>query len=266
MNQPSNPRAGRLVPARPSLTRRTARLLLPALALLGLGGVAAADGAHEAGPVYRAAQVADPVRPAVAPEVTPSSAQPTPTPSPTVSALPAAPTTVSASVTPQVSAPPSAPAAARVLPPAGAVAPAEPEVEGALPVEKGEYRRSATFGATGSWSRYHTGIDFAAATGTPVSAVTAGVVVESSAGSWAGTHVVVEAEDGSHTLYAHLSVKSVAPGDAVAAGDRIGAVGETGRSFGAHLHLEYYEPGVRPGDVYEASDPADLLGRLGLSL
>lgn len=259
MNQPSSPRAGRLVPARPSLTRRTARLLLPALALLGLGGVAAADGAHEAGPVYRAPQMAEPVRPAAAPKVTPSSQRPAPTPVPAVSVKP---TPVKAPAPAKA----TAPAAAQQLPPAGAVAPAEPEVEGALPVEKGEYRRSATFGATGSWSRYHTGIDFAAATGTTVSAVTAGVVVESTAGSWAGTHVVVEAEDGSHTLYAHLSAKSVQPGDEVAAGEEIGAVGETGRSFGAHLHLEYYEPGVRPGDVYEASDPADLLGRLGLSL
>lgn len=139
-------------------------------------------------------------------------------------------------------------------------------VDGAsLPLAKGTYRLSAQFGATGSWSRYHTGMDFSAPTGTPVYAVVDGTVVESSAGGWAGTHVIIEAADGSHTLYAHLSAKTVAPGTKVTAGQQIGNVGETGRAFGAHLHFEYYTPGTRPGDVYSASNPAAFLKELGLT-
>ncbi|AQP48652.1 hypothetical protein BW730_15220 [Tessaracoccus aquimaris] len=140
-------------------------------------------------------------------------------------------------------------------------------VDGAsLPLAKGTYRLSAQFGATGSWSRYHTGMDFSAPTGTPVFAVVDGTVVESSAGGWAGTHVIIEAADGSHTLYAHLSAKTVTPGTKVTAGQQIGKVGETGRAFGAHLHFEYYTPGTRPGDVYSASNPAAFLKELGLTL
>ncbi len=139
-------------------------------------------------------------------------------------------------------------------------------VDGAsMPLAKGAYRLSAQFGATGSWSRYHTGMDFSAPTGTPVYAVVDGTVVESSAGGWAGTHVIIEAADGSHTLYAHLSAKTVIPGTKVTAGQQIGKVGETGRAFGAHLHFEYYTPGTRPGDVYSASNPAAFLKELGLT-
>lgn len=139
-------------------------------------------------------------------------------------------------------------------------------VDGAsLPLAQGTYRNSAQFGATGSWARYHTGMDFSASSGTPVYAVVEGTVVESGAGSWAGTHVVIRAADGSHTLYAHLSAKTVSPGTLVGAGQQIGTVGETGRAFGAHLHFEYYKPGERPGDVYSASNPATFLESLGLS-
>ncbi|WP_231980171.1 murein hydrolase activator EnvC family protein [Tessaracoccus coleopterorum] len=87
---------------------------------------------------------------------------------------------------------------------------------------------SARFGATGSWSRYHTGLDFAADVGTPVHAVVAGTVVEPTAGGWAGTHLIIRAADGSHTLYAHLSDADVAPGDTVTVGQQIGEVGRRG--------------------------------------
>lgn len=133
-----------------------------------------------------------------------------------------------------------------------------------LPVPSGSYRVSATFGQTGSWSSYHTGLDFAAGVGTEIDAIVAGTVVSDTAGSWSGTHVVIQAADGSYTLYCHMSSKNVEVGDKVSAGDKIGEVGETGRAFGAHLHLEYYTADQTPGDIYNASDPGKYLAGLGL--
>lgn len=136
----------------------------------------------------------------------------------------------------------------------------------AMPLASGTYRVGAYFGKTGNWSRYHTGQDFSAATGTPVYAVTSGKVVAGKAGSWAGTYVAIQAADGSSTLYAHLNSKEVSVGQTVKAGDKIGEVGSTGRAFGSHLHFEYYPAGVTPGDVYSATDPMDYLNRLGIGM
>jgi len=138
-------------------------------------------------------------------------------------------------------------------------------VDGAsLPLSAGSYRLSAVFGATGLWSNYHPGLDFAAAGGTDVYSVVDGTVVAGSAGGWAGQHLIVQADDGSHTLYAHLSAKTVQVGDRVGAVQHIGDVGSTGRAFGDHLHFEYYPAGSTPGDVYSAGDPLDYLQGLGL--
>lgn len=134
---------------------------------------------------------------------------------------------------------------------------------GSMPL-RGNYRIGAGFGATGSWSRYHTGQDFGAAHGTPIYAVASGIVLSPTAGGWAGTNVVIQHGNGGSTLYAHMSKRTVSPGQAVQAGQLIGYVGNTGRSFGPHLHLEYYQPGVTPGDVYRASNPMSFLRSLGV--
>ena len=136
----------------------------------------------------------------------------------------------------------------------------------AAPLAKGSYRIGAAFGATGSWSRYHTGQDFAASSGTPVYAVTSGTVISGNVGSWAGNYVVIRAADGSSTLYAHMSGTDVKVGQQVTAGQKIGNVGSTGRSFGAHLHFEYYPSGVTPGDVYSATNPMSYLRSIGISM
>lgn len=136
----------------------------------------------------------------------------------------------------------------------------------AAPLAKGTYRVSAKFGATGNWSRYHTGQDFSAATGTPVHAVVSGTVVKGNAGSWAGNHVAIRAADGSATLYAHLDSTDVKVGQQVTAGQKIGEVGSTGRSFGSHLHFEYYPAGKTPGDVYSATNPMTYLSSLGITM
>jgi len=133
---------------------------------------------------------------------------------------------------------------------------------GSMPI-KDNYRVGANFGKTGVWARYHTGQDFPAPVGTAVYAAAAGIVLSPTDASWAGTNVVIQHDTGA-TLYAHLSNSAVSPGDAVEPGQLIGYVGTTGRSFGAHLHFEYYQNGTTPGDVYSASDPMEFLRSKGV--
>lgn len=134
------------------------------------------------------------------------------------------------------------------------------------PILPGSYTLGARWGQYGVWARYHTGQDFPAAYGTPIRAVASGVVMPSTGGSWAGTHVVIMHSGGGQTLYAHMSGKTVSPGTVVKAGQLIGYVGLTGRTFGTHLHFEYYSPGARVGDVYSTSDPYSWLLRNGVRL
>jgi len=136
---------------------------------------------------------------------------------------------------------------------------------GSMPV-KSNYRVGARFGATGSWSRHHTGQDFPAPSGTPIYAVASGIVLSPTAGGWAGTNVVIQHSNGGATLYAHMSKRVANTGQAVKAGQLIGYVGNTGRSFGSHLHMEYYKPGVTPGKVYEASDPIAFMRSVGVNI
>lgn len=115
------------------------------------------------------------------------------------------------------------------------------------------YTLSSVFGASGSmWSNNHTGLDFAAPSGTPVKAVHGGTVTEA---GWAGSYgyrIVLTLDDGTEVWYCHLSSMDVTSGKVVA-GDTIGRVGATGNVTGAHLHLE-----VRPG----GNDPIDPMGWL----
>jgi murein DD-endopeptidase MepM/ murein hydrolase activator NlpD len=101
----------------------------------------------------------------------------------------------------------------------------------------------------------HKGIDLAAAKGTPVHAVADGVVI--AAGALAendgryGNAVIIE-HGGRRSLYAHLDSIAVKTGDRLAAGQEIGAVGETGFATGPHLHFE-----VRQDS--QLIDPATML-------
>jgi len=134
---------------------------------------------------------------------------------------------------------------------------------GVLPISTGVV--GAKFGEYGHWSRYHTGLDFRAAYGTPIHAVLAGTVrYAGNSGDWAGNHVAVQHADGKTTMYSHMSRMAVSSGQTVQAGQVIGYVGETGRAFGAHLHFELYPAGVRYGDVYKAVDPMPYLQSIGV--
>ncbi len=132
------------------------------------------------------------------------------------------------------------------------------------PLPRGTYRVGAHWGMRGYWARWHTGQDFAAPIGTPIRAVTNGIVGKPTSGGWAGINVVIHHGNGGSTLYAHMSRRVVSPGSYVKAGDVIGYVGVTGRTFGAHLHFEYYAPGATPGDVYASSNPIRFLASLGV--
>ena len=87
--------------------------------------------------------------------------------------------------------------------------------------------------------RAHTGVDYAAPTGTPVMSVADGVVIESSYQGAYGNMVVVQHNARQNTVYAHLSRMQVKRGQTIKQGDIIGAVGTTGLSTGPHLHFEF---------------------------
>jgi murein DD-endopeptidase MepM/ murein hydrolase activator NlpD len=81
--------------------------------------------------------------------------------------------------------------------------------------------------------------------GAPIAAAASGTVVLTAWDSWGyGYHVIVEHEDGSRTLYAHLSDIWVSQGQWVNQGEAVGALGSTGYSTGAHLMFNLYIGGV----------------------
>jgi murein DD-endopeptidase MepM/ murein hydrolase activator NlpD len=94
----------------------------------------------------------------------------------------------------------------------------------------------------------HEGEDFSASPGTPVYAPAAGAVVLAEPLFVRGNAVVLDHGNGVYSGYWHLSELGVKVGNRVAAGQRLGAVGSTGLSTGAHLHWELHVAG-------EAVDP-----------
>ncbi len=82
----------------------------------------------------------------------------------------------------------------------------------------------------------HAGIDVAVPAGTPVHAAGGGIVVETGEYFFNGHSVYIDHGQGLVTLYCHLGRIEVRPGDAVAAGQRIGLSGVSGRASGPHLH------------------------------
>lgn len=84
----------------------------------------------------------------------------------------------------------------------------------------------------------HRGVDIGTAEGTPILAVQDGRVVSAGDAGGYGLCVAIEGEDGYQSRYAHCSSLFVSAGQEVKRGDIIAAVGSTGNSTGAHLHLE----------------------------
>ena len=86
--------------------------------------------------------------------------------------------------------------------------------------------------------KMHTGVDFPAPKGTPVSAAQGGTVIHAGPAGTYGNLVKIRHPGGTETRYAHLSSVNVKVGQNVDIGQKIGGVGTTGRSTGNHLHFE----------------------------
>jgi murein DD-endopeptidase MepM/ murein hydrolase activator NlpD len=89
----------------------------------------------------------------------------------------------------------------------------------------------------------HTGVDWAAAVGTPIIAAGAGRVAYVGRMGYHGNTVILDHGRNWRTLYAHLSSFDVAEGDCVASGTVIGRVGATGLTSGPALHFEVQQNG-----------------------
>jgi len=109
------------------------------------------------------------------------------------------------------------------------------------PYGGGQYGASRDDNGDGVTDRYHAGIDLGGReglpTGTPVRAVGPGTVVAAGWSGGAGNRVKVRHADGAVTVYKHLSRIDVWSGP-VTAGQRIGLLGNTGHSFGPHVHID----------------------------
>jgi murein DD-endopeptidase MepM/ murein hydrolase activator NlpD len=108
----------------------------------------------------------------------------------------------------------------------------------------------------------HTGVDFHAASGTPVHAVGAGTVVEAGWGGAYGNNVVIKMNDGTFTQYGHLSSIGVSVGQTVTPGQQIGLSGATGNVTGAHLHFEARTSAEYGSDI----DPVAYLRSHGVNV
>lgn len=104
--------------------------------------------------------------------------------------------------------------------------------------------------------RNHQGLDIAAPEGTDIYAAGEGIVVAAGWNSGGyGYFVMVDHLDGYQTVYAHMSAVFAVEGQMVTRGQLIGAVGNTGRSYGDHLHFEVRYMGM-------CYDPADFINTM----
>lgn len=136
----------------------------------------------------------------------------------------------------------------------GAASTSQASGDWVVPLAPGSYNLTARFGQCGGpWSSCHTGLDFAAPSGTNVHAATDGTVVYAGPAGAYGNMIRIDHGNGVVTNYAHLSgFASGVEGAQVRAGTVIGYVGSTGNSSGPHLHFE-----VRSGKDFQ--DPEQWL-------
>lgn len=110
-----------------------------------------------------------------------------------------------------------------------------------VPNYSGYYLRPVTSAVKTQGIHGYNGVDLGATIGTPVLASATGDVIISRSSGWNGgygNYIVIRHDNGTQTLYAHLSRTIVGAGEHVVQGQIIGYVGNTGRSTGPHLHFE----------------------------
>lgn len=95
------------------------------------------------------------------------------------------------------------------------------------------YRIHPTLGV----QQFHNGIDMAAPGGSPILAAESGTVIAASYSSTMGNYIMINHGGGLYTIYMHASALYVSTGQTVTRGQKIAAVGSTGRSTGNHLHF-----------------------------
>jgi murein DD-endopeptidase MepM/ murein hydrolase activator NlpD len=122
-----------------------------------------------------------------------------------------------------------------------------------LPVAAGVYHLTARFGDYSSlWANFHTGLDFASPTGTPIMAVAGGTISEVGYSGAYGNRTIETLPDGTELWYCHQNEFGTSVGATVRPGQVIGYVGSTGNVTGPHLHLEVHPGGGDPVDPYTA--------------
>lgn len=95
------------------------------------------------------------------------------------------------------------------------------------------YRIHPTLGV----EQFHNGVDMAAPGGSPILAAESGTVIAASYSATMGNYIMINHGDGLYTIYMHASALYVSTGQTVTRGQKIAAVGSTGRSTGNHLHF-----------------------------
>lgn len=113
------------------------------------------------------------------------------------------------------------------------------------------YHLTGRFGmVSGLWATFHTGLDFAAPTGTPIYAIADGVITFTGWDGPYGNKTVETLADGTEIWYAHQSAIGVQTGERVHQGQTIGNIGSTGNTTGPHVHIEVRPGGGEPVDPY----------------
>ena len=91
--------------------------------------------------------------------------------------------------------------------------------------------------------QFHNGIDMAAPGGSPILAAYDGTVVAAAYSNSMGNYIMIDHGDSLYTIYMHASALYVSKGQEVSKGQKIAAVGSTGRSTGNHLHFSVRKNG-----------------------
>jgi murein DD-endopeptidase MepM/ murein hydrolase activator NlpD len=124
-----------------------------------------------------------------------------------------------------------------------------------LPLD--DYTFTSAYGVR--WGKLHAGIDLADPEGTPYKSIHAGTVTQAGYYGGYGYSITVQNTDGTEVIYAHSRRLLVSAGDKVTAGQVIGEVGNTGASYGTHLHLEIHVNG-------KPTDPVPFLRQRGVDI